>query len=224
MNTHRSKVFRLAICMFCMFIAFSAVAQKQNGNPKASELRDKKKKLNKDIENLNSILDETTTGKKLTMFQVQAINMKISARQELINTINSEIRLMNGQISKKQKEIERKNAELDTLKNRYKKMVYYAYRNKQAYNKIMFVFASDDFNQAYGRVKYMQEINVKRHSHADSIVKKQTLLTEEQKDLQGKISEKKSLLGSEETEKISLAKEKTEQEEMLGKLSSKEKQ
>jgi murein hydrolase activator len=216
----------LALGLFFALSVTPSFSQKQKDKDqnKTNELKDKKKKLNEDIKNLNEVLSETKTIKNITMLHVQALNLKIRDREQLIQIINSEIKMINGQIGQKQKEINRKSAELDTLKVRYKKMIYYAYRNREAQSKLMFVFAAENFNQAYERVKYMQEINEKRREHADAIVKKQAELGTQQKELELKIAEKRGLLTSEEQEKINLAKEKGQQEDQLGKFAAKEKE
>jgi hypothetical protein len=45
-------------------------------------------------------------------------------------------------------------------------MVLFAYRNQSAYNKLMFIFASKDFNQAYRRLKYLQQFGTYRERQA----------------------------------------------------------
>lgn len=218
-----AAAFRKGTTLLCLLLCAAVMAQKHP--PKnLNEAQKNKKKLNEDIKNLDAVLGQTKTTKNLTILQLQTLNIKISKREELINTINYEIRLMNGQISKTQREIDMRSAELDTLKSRYKKMIRYAYRNKDNVSKLMFVFASDDFNQAYQRIKYMQEINAKRREHADAIIAKQASLSKEKQTLLAQIEEKKSLLTSEEQERSNLSKEKGEQEEQLGKLSARERQ
>ncbi|MFN6037006.1 MAG: murein hydrolase activator EnvC family protein, partial [Bacteroidota bacterium] len=95
--------------------------------------------------------------------------------------------------------------------------------NNNSFNKLMFVFSSTDFNQAYQRIKYLQQINFKRRAQAEAIVAKQKQLSGEKQELILIAEEKNQLLGSEEKEKNQLAKEKDEQEEQLSKLSEKEK-
>ncbi len=35
------------------------------------------------------------------------------------------------------------------MKNEYARMIYYAYKNLNAYNRLLFIFSAEDFNQAY---------------------------------------------------------------------------
>jgi len=184
----------------------------------------KKKKIKEEINNINDLLHETRKDKKQSLGAVLILNKKISAREELIYTIVSEIRLINNQIGDNQKQIDDLKRNLEKLKKEYAKMVYFAYRNKDSYNKLMFLFAAGDFNQAYQRLKYFQQYNEYRKTQAVAIVKTQTEIAEKITELEQKKTDKKELLSSEEQEKVNLGREKAEQEDVLVKLQDKEKQ
>ncbi len=58
---------------------------------------------------------------------------------------------------------------LTNLKLEYAKMIYYAYKNEDAYSRLMFVFAAKDFEQAFMRLKYLQQYSDYRHKQAELI-------------------------------------------------------
>jgi septal ring factor EnvC (AmiA/AmiB activator) len=217
-------IFRCGFILLHLSFTFFCFAQKQVAPKNLSDAQNNAKQLKNQIKNLTDVYNKTSAEKRGAILSVSILGIKISARQELINNINYQIKLMNAEINEKQKKYDRKKAELDTLRIHYKKMVYYAFKNKDSYNDLMFVFSSKNFNQAYQRVKYMEQISVKRKNVADAIASVQELLVKERDFLQIQIAEKKNLLGAEEQEKIILAKEKNEQEDNLSQLSSKEKQ
>lgn len=188
------------------------------------DLENKKKKLKEEISNINELLNETKNNKKLSMNQVAILNKKISVREELIATINAEIRAINGQIRNNQKTLEQLGFNLEKLKKEYAKTVYYSYRNRDSYSQLMFVFAAYDFNQAYQRLKYLQQISEYRKKQAAEIKNTQAEIDQRLADLKQKKEQKRSLLTNEEVEKSNLAKEKTEQEEIFVGLQTKEKQ
>jgi len=196
----------------------------QGGKQNKKELENKKSKLKAEINTINELLHETKTSKKLSMNQVAMLNTKLKVREELISTISSEIRLINNQINSNQKEVADLNTNLTKLKTEYARMIYYGYRNKDSYNKLMFIFAAGDFNQAFQRLKYIQQYNEYRKKQAEAITKTQTQISEKIVELESKKNEKKQLLTGEEQEKLNLAKEKTEQEGVLVQLQDKEKQ
>lgn len=114
--------------------------------------------------------------------------------------------------------------DLEQLKQEYAKMIYYAYKNQDSYSKMMFVFSSSDFNQAYMRMKYMQQYSDYRKSQAKQIQATQELLNKKVNELQAKKNEQQSLLGEKEEEKTELSKERNEKEQVLTHLQDKEKQ
>ena len=217
----RNNRFVIILFSFVMLIAYTPQSFAQKGNKK--DLENKKKKLKEEINTINDLLHETKSNKKMSMNQVAILNKKISVREELINTIKSEIHLINKQIIENQTAINNLNATLDKLKKDYAAMVYFDYRNSDAYNKLMFLFAADSFNQAYQQYKYTQQIAEYRRKKAVEITATQAEITEKIAELNSRKEEKKQLLSSEDSEKENLAKEKTEQENTLSNLQQTEK-
>src|SRR4051812_38589833 len=220
---NRSKCLLMASFVFLLVTvdpAFSQVAGKQN----KKELENKKKKLNDEIDEINSLLEETKSHKKTSINELVAINKKISIRQELINEIEAEINLINREIKQNQKETEKLKTNLEKLKADYARMIYFAQRNRDSYSRLVFIFASGDFNQAYMRLKYFQQYSQFRKKQAEEIINAQTQILSKLNELKDKRQEKNLLLGNEEVEKTSLSKERQDQEVVLTELQQKEKE
>jgi len=186
------------------------------------ELENKKKQLQKEIEYTNQLLDETKKNKKLSLNQLVTLNKKISVREELISTINNEIYALNKQINDANTNIKGLQNDLVRLKTEYAKMVYYAYKNQDAYSRLMFIFAAKDFEQAYSRLKYFQQYSEYRHKQAEKITETNKHLVEQVQDLEHKKIDKRLLLGNQETEKQSLTTEKGEKEQVFSQLQEQE--
>jgi septal ring factor EnvC (AmiA/AmiB activator) len=103
-------------------------------------------------------------------------------------------------------------------------MVLFAYRNQSAYNKLMFLFASKDFNQAYKRLKYLQQFATYRERQAASIQGKQNDLHIKIVELDKTKEQKHTLLVDQEKEKKTLGKQKNSQLEEVNNLSKQERQ
>lgn len=186
------------------------------------ELEQKKQKLQKEINLTNQLLKETTKNKGLSLDELLKLKSKINARTDLIAAMNSEMRLINKEIDKSNQIINEMEAELVRLKTEYSKIIYYAFKHRSSYDKMMFIFASKDFNQAYKRLKYIQQYTEYRKAQAAEIVNTQESLKLKIEDLK-KIKEEKSVLVSmQEQEKQKLAVEKTEQENVVKQLQGKE--
>jgi murein hydrolase activator len=203
--------------IWLILISSAVFAQKKN------DLENKKKNIQKEIQVTESLLNETKQHKKLSLNQLVTLNKKIGMREELIRTINSEIRMLQKQIDESKSVIESLETDIKNLKEEYGRMIYYANKNKNAYDRLMFIFSSKDFNQAYKRLKYLQQYSEYRKKQAEMIVKTQELLDKKIADLEVTKQQKQRLLLTEEEEKILLAEEKKEQESTLTKLQEKEK-
>lgn len=200
-------------------VCFSQSPVKQN----KKDLENKKKRLNEEINEINSLLSETKASKKTSLNQLVALNKKINIREELINTINAEIHQLNKEIKQNQNETEKLKLNLNKLKADYARMIYFAQRNRDSYSRLVFIFASGDFNQAYMRLKYFQQYSQFRKKQAEEILKAQSLLLIKIAELKDKRNEKNLLLGNEVEEKTTLNKEKQDQEGVLTELQKKEK-
>lgn len=219
----KNSVLIFFLLTFFFFSSFSILAQYPLKNPK-KELENKKKRINDEIKEINSILNKTKANKKSSIGNLVTINLRIQKRQDLINTISAELKNLESEIFENEnKQIKLRN-NLIKLKKEYARMLIFAQRNKDAYSTLMFIFASSDFNQAYSRLKYMQQYSEYRKKQALEIISTQKQISEYIIELNENLNQKNHLLGSEEEEKKVLKSEKKEQEQFLTELQKKEKQ
>ena len=187
-----------------------------------SELEKKKKKLQNEIRLTNKLLKETRKNKDLSVDELLKLKSKINSRANLIAAMSSEMRLINKEIEGSKNEISGLEQELANLKSEYAKIIYYAFKHKSSYDKMMFVFASKDVNQAYKRLKYIQQYSEYRKGQAQEIVKTQEELKLKIANLKQTNEEKTVLVSLEKQEKENLAIEKSQQESIVQKLQGKE--
>ena len=218
--TEKNNRWFLLILIWCLtvFHAELGMAQKQT----QKELENKKKELQNEIEYTNQLLSQTKKNKKLSLNQLVTLNKKITVREELIAAINGEIRVLNRHISQNNEAVKGLQNELTKLKSEYAKMIYYAYKNKDGYSRLMFVFAAKDFEQAFMRLKYLQQYSGYRHKQAELITKTKVKLNEKIQELESEKSNQRVLLTSEQVEKQNLSTEKTEKEQVFSQLQEQE--
>lgn len=190
----------------------------------AKELTRKKEALERQIVEAQNNLKKTVNGKKLTLGQINAIKAQIRLRQEKISTINSEIKNLDQQITVNTGKVQNLKTRLSDLKNEYAGMIRFAQRNRNSYDKMMFIFAASDFNQAYKRIKYLQQFGQYRKKQAAYIQGTEKELSNQIVVLDQTLKNKSSLLKEEVNEKSKLDKNKNEQAVVLNKLSKQEKQ
>jgi murein hydrolase activator len=231
-----SKLLFVAVILFAVALATAPVvyAQKKTSKKKTpakketttnkSSLQQKKQKLQSDIDFTNKLLSETRQNKKLSLSQLAALNQKIEARESLINTISGELTDLEKQISERQNNIRQLTKSDSILREEYKQMIQFAWRNRNSNQRMMFLFSAGSFNQSYKRMIYLRQLNLRRKAKASEIATNREALNDEVQSLDTERSEKKTLLSSENEEKNELAGEKEEKQKTFASLQEKEKQ
>ncbi len=192
------------------------------GQTEMEELQKKKKALEEEIRYTNKLLSQTSRDRQASLSQLQLLDNNIKNRQQLINTLNSEIRYLNREISKNTREIKQLNHELEQLKEEYARMIYHAYKTRSRHHRLMFIFSSEDFNQAYRRMRYYKQYGDYRRKQAALIVEKREALAEKNAQLKQDTEERAARMGEREQERQQLREKRTNQNETIEELKSKE--
>jgi len=210
--------FVYAIITILVFFLSSVQAQ-----DKKNKLQHDKQKLEAEIKYNSQLLEETQKSKNTTLNQLVILKNQISSREQLIETINGEINTVNDQISMNAEILKELQGDLDHLKEEYAEMIYYAYKNRSSFDKLMFIFASDDFNQAFRRIKYFEQYTAYRKTQVQLITKTRSEIDSTNKVLENHKHEKIVLLTSLKNERDELSKERSQQNNIYQTLSQKEK-
>jgi len=211
------KFTKTLFILLLVFTAFAAHAQ-----PGSAELKKQRDQLTQQLEQLNHEYEQTANNKRATLAQLNILKQQINLRQAKIENINSEIRGLDNQISESTNFVHNLQGQLDLLKKQYAAMVLFTYHNRSSYNKLMFLFAARDFNQAYKRLKYLQQIGTYRERQAHYIEQTQTELHVKINELDQSKKEKGSLLVDQEKEKATLGDERKTQTQVVADLSKHE--
>lgn len=203
-----------------LFIALSSTVFAQS----MEQLKRNKEALDRQIELAQKNLNKTVSGKKLTLGQINTIKAQVRLMQQKISTINSEMKNLDNQINENTGKVHNLQGRLADLKKEYAGMIRFAQRNRNSYDKMMFIFASSDFNQAYKRIKYLQQFGQYRKKQAAYIQGTEKELSDKIVVLDKNLKSKNSLLKEQVNEKSKLDKKKSEQSVVLKQLSNQEKQ
>lgn len=190
-QVQRSK---FLVLLFLLMINIAAWSQS------TESLEKKINSIQKDIKLAEKLLKETSKNKETTINQVSLLQTQIKQRESLIRTYQNQVNALNRDIQKNKNEIADLKKDLTLFQKEYANLLLIAYRNKGKTNNLLFIFSSEDFNQAMRRMRYIRELN--------DLVK---VKIEEIKDTQEKINEQleKNESNRREIEKV-MAKEKEE--------------
>lgn len=203
-----------------LFIALSSAVFAQS----MEQLKRNKEALDRQLELAQKNLNKTVNGKKLTLTQINTIKGQVRMYQQKISIINSEMKNLDNQINENTGKVHNLQGRLADLKKEYAGMIRFAQRNRNSYDKMMFIFASSDFNQAYKRIKYLQQFGQYRKKQAAYITGTEKELSDKIVVLDKNLKSKNNLLKEQLNEKVKLDKKKSEQTVVLNQLSNQEKQ
>ena len=196
----------------------SALAQDIN------QLKNEREKSLSEISKTEDLLRKTESNRKAQVQNLKLLNKKISARENVVKSINQEIGVLNRQIVSGESNIRSLTEEIRLLKEDYAKVIYRTYLNRNAYNKAQYIFAASDFNQAFKRLKYMQQYAKFRKTQAEKIQIKTDELRKLVSDLGTDKEKKNELLSSGRKEVASLNNDKQQQQGYVKDLEKKERQ
>ncbi|MFO7879608.1 MAG: murein hydrolase activator EnvC family protein [Bacteroidota bacterium] len=205
----------LMLAIFCIS-ALQLYAQDR------SDLEKKKAQAQKQIQLTNKLINETREGRKKTFSNLQLLSKQIESRKEVIQNIAAEKQEIEQRINDNEENIASLEKDLKDLKEQYARLVIYAYKTKDATNRLLFVISADDFNQAYKRLAYLKEIAEYRRKQAEVIRETREDIEIQNEKLQKARAEKLALLNEFESEEEKLKREKQEQNSILESLKGKE--
>ena len=200
----------------CLLLAASA-----SGQTKA-ELEKQRDELNSKIKYTQKLIDESRQGQSSATRELQALERQITLRSRLIRNLGAEVREMEDETQRRQEEIKALNASIQQLKDEYAQMIYQAYKNRNSYDKLMYIFAAEDFNQAFMRMKLMQRYGEVRGRHKEEIEFKYAEQKAQIAALENLKAERVSLLESKSNEKAELDKDRGTRKQALSTLKDKE--
>lgn len=208
---------RISFVIILLMSCFQLSAQNRR-----SQLENQIKTIEQEISYANQLLRSTRANRKNTLTELQILSNKIQQRVRLINTIKRGISALNQEIANNQAEIKKLESELKVLKEEYATLIYFAYKNKDGANRLMFIFSAEDFNQAFQRLKYLQYYTSYRKSQGLLIEKVQDTVNAKNEVLAADKLKQQNYLSAQNREVRSMNQEKQEKDQTVSQLSKQE--
>ena len=180
----------------------------QNYEARQKKLEAQKISLTKEISQINSLILDSRKKSKNLANELEDIQLKISVRDKLININNSQLNNLTNIIYNQTEKLSDSEKELIKLKEEYEKIIYSSYKKKSTQMKLMFLFASENINQAFKRFQYFKQYSKYRKKQADKIVLIQTQISQTIDSLQVRKNNKQNIIDENRKVKETLTKEK----------------
>lgn len=188
------------------------------------ELQKQRQQLKKEIEETEKVLNETKKTTKENLGQLSLINKRLDLQGNVIENITGQLKFIENDIYKSQREVNKLSRILDTLKQEYAKSMVYAYKNRNSYDFLNFIFSASNFNDAIKRITYLKSYRTYREQQGENIVRTQQLLQQRINELSGNKHKKNIALEEKNKEMTVLEKQQAEKEKIVTKLKGRQKE
>ncbi|MGB2761258.1 MAG: peptidoglycan DD-metalloendopeptidase family protein [Maribacter stanieri] len=207
-------LFKLRNILFLLVLITTVSVFGQTSEQKA--LEEKREQLQSEIRDINRLLFAEKKEKGNVLDQMEALDKKITVRQQLIRVTNQQSNLLNRQINTNIRNIGKLKTELQEVKDEYAKMIQKSYQNKSKQNRLMFLLSSESFFQAFKRLQYMKQYTDYRKEQGAQILAKTEELSRLNADLNEERKVKEVLLAQNKKAKDQLFGEIQTQKALLG--------
>lgn len=198
------------------------IIQAQQTSKKQKELEVQRLRLKKEIKQINSILFNNIKIRKSALTQVEDLQVKLNVRLELIKVTNEQANLLTTRISINERNISTNRLELRNLKDEYANLIQKSYESKSLQNRLMFLFSSESFLQAYKRVQYLKQYASYRRKQGKAIANKTKLLQELNQTLNNEKAEKILLIEENRLVQQQIEKDAQDQKSLIKTLEQKQ--
>ena len=205
--------------IYILFLLLSfSVLNAQDYQARQKKLEAQKISLKNEIIQINSLIEDSRRRSKNLANELEDLQLKISVRDKLININNSQLNNLTSIIENQTKKIEDLENNLIDLKNEYEKIIYTSYKKRSTQMKLMFLFASENLNQAFKRLQYFKQYSKYRKKQADQIIIIQGQLIQKIDSLEIMKTEKQNIVKENKTVKQSLTNEIIQQDNLFRSL------
>ncbi|MDG1686993.1 MAG: peptidoglycan DD-metalloendopeptidase family protein [Flavobacteriaceae bacterium] len=204
------------------FVLGFVIIQAQQTSKKQKELEAQRLRLKKEIKQINSILFNNIKIRKSALTQVEDLQVKLNVRLELIKVTNEQANLLTTRISINERNISTNRLELRNLKDEYANLIQKSYESKSLQNRLMFLFSSESFLQAYKRVQYLKQYASYRRKQGKAIANKTKLLQELNRILNNEKAEKILLIEENRLVQQQIEKDAQDQKSLIKTLEQKQ--
>ena len=188
------------------------------------DLEDQRKKTLEEITYVDNLLKETEKEKKESLNELKIIVKKLNLRESILKGFQDEITMINGRIDLNTLAIDMMENDLKILKQDYEKAVLSSFRASKGNSEIGYILSASNFNQAYKRLKYLQQITKFRRQESEIIQELKSEIEISQKKMEEDLVRISELKSREEQQKYLLQGEQNKQQNVVKSLSKKEQQ
>lgn len=212
---------KILTIMICLLLAAAAGAQT---NKTIKELERQRENLHRQIEENQSLLNNTKKDVSSQVSQLSVLNGQIEERKKYISRISNDLNVVASEITKVEKQLAKLQQELKVTKDKYAQSVRQSRKNSRIQDKLLFIFSAETLSQTYRRMRYIREYAAHQRMQGERIIAKQKETENKKAELMHVKAEKEKLLAEREQEMQNLEKQEKEKQTLVNSLKRKQRE
>ena len=196
-----------------LLVASVAFSQKSS-----EKLKQEQSRLEAKIKNTKILLHKSQSQTMNSLQELRVLQNQIKFREQLLRNYDNQVRSAELNIQYKESQISGLQEKIKRMKLQYKKLLVYAYKHRNKFGKMMYIFSSESYYEALKRGKYLNQIAELQRKQFDRIKQNQLLISEEIKAIDSEKAQKIAMLADKKKQELVYLKFKEEESEILAKL------
>lgn len=209
---------KFLLFLFLCFGLTNVYSQQKN----SVKLQKEQQALEKSIRETKLLLNKTSSNKKTTLNDLSLLEKQIKNRENLLLNYDQQIRSVELQMKQKSNQIDELEGKIERLKEQYKQLLIYVYKNKIVDNNLMFLFSAHSYYEAFKRSEYLHKVAQIQQQQKELIYQHQDKLKQEITGLKDDKERKIALLGQKKNEKDSFEQDKLKVQAAIESLTQQE--
>lgn len=190
-----------------LLVASVAFSQKSS-----EKLKQEQSRLEAKIKNTKILLHKSQSQTMNSLQELRVLQNQIKFREQLLRNYDNQVRSAELNIQYKESQISGLQEKIKRMKLQYKKLLVYAYKHRNKFGKMMYIFSSESYYEALKRGKYLNQIAELQRKQFDRIKQNQLLISEEIKAIDSEKAQKIAMLAEKKKEKQAIENDKKKQE------------
>ena len=190
-----------------LLVASVAFSQKSS-----EKLKQEQSRLEAKIKSTKILLQKSQSQTMNSLQELRVLQNQIKFREQLLRNYDNQVRSAELNIQYKESQISGLQEKIKRMKLQYKKLLVYAYKHRNKFGKMMYIFSSESYYEALKRGKYLNQIAELQRKQFDRIKQNQLLISEEKKAIDSEKAQKIAMLAEKKKEKQAIENDKKKQE------------
>lgn len=188
----------------------------------SEKLKREQDRLEQKINDTKLLLSKSQSNTASSLNELKVIENQITFREQLLKNYDNQIRGAELNVQKKSGQISELSEKIVELKKQYKQLLVYAYKHRNKYGKLMYLFSADDYYEALKRQKYLERISEIQQKQFLAIQQNQSLIKEEIDAIEKEKKYKLSIMSEKSKEKAAIEQDRIKQQEVYAKFKQEE--